>query len=141
VNVQLLLFAKAPEPRQVKTRLCPPATGRQAATIAAAALADTIEILDTTPAVRRTIVLSGQYPAPAGWHTVTQRGTGLAERLVHAYADTALPDTATLLLGMDTPQLTTAAGGPWDCPTRHTPQRCMAYRCPPPTPADTPSPR
>ncbi|MEU7876326.1 DUF2064 domain-containing protein [Dactylosporangium sp. NPDC049140] len=108
MSVQLLLFAKAPVPGQVKTRLCPPATGRQAAAIAAAALADTIDVLDTTPAVRRTIVLSGRYPAPAGWHTVNQRGTGLAQRLVHAYADTALPNTATLLLGMDTPQLTLA---------------------------------
>ncbi|MET7395158.1 DUF2064 domain-containing protein [Dactylosporangium sp. NPDC005572] len=108
MNIQLLLFAKAPVPGRVKTRLCPPATDRQAAAIAAAALADTIDVLDASPAIRHTIVLSGQYPAPAGWHTVAQRGTGLAQRLVHAYADTALPDTAALLLGMDTPQLTPA---------------------------------
>jgi glycosyltransferase A (GT-A) superfamily protein (DUF2064 family) len=31
----------------------------------------------------------------------------LAARLVHAYADTALPGTPSLLVGMDTPQLTT----------------------------------
>jgi rSAM/selenodomain-associated transferase 1 len=108
VNVQLLLLAKAPVPGRVKTRLCPPATAEQAAVIAAAAIADTVEVLDSVPAVRRTIVLSGRYPTPAGWHAVAQRGDGLAERLVHAYADTTLPDTATLLVGMDTPQLTTA---------------------------------
>jgi uncharacterized protein len=109
MSVQLLLLAKAPLPGRVKTRLCPPATPEQAAAIAEAALADTIEVLSATPAVRRTIVLCGQWPVPAGWHTATQRGEGLAERLVHAYADTALPGTPSLLVGMDTPQLTVAA--------------------------------
>jgi rSAM/selenodomain-associated transferase 1 len=108
VSVQLLLFAKAPQPGRVKTRLCPPATPEQAAAIAHAALADTIDVLSATPATRRTIVLSGQYPAPPGWHTVEQRGDGLAARLVHAYTDTTLTGTASLLVGMDTPQLTTA---------------------------------
>jgi uncharacterized protein len=107
VTVQLLLFAKAPQPGRVKTRLCPPATPEQAAAIAEAALADTIDVLSATPAARRTIVLSGQYPVPAGWHTITQRGPGLAARLVHAYTDTALPGVPSLLVGMDTPQLST----------------------------------
>ncbi|WP_327002578.1 DUF2064 domain-containing protein [Dactylosporangium sp. NBC_01737] len=111
MSVQLLVFAKAPVPGRVKTRLCPPASAAQAAAIAAAALADTIDVLDVTPAVRRTLVLSGQYPVPPGWRTVAQHGTGLAQRLVHAYTDTALPGTATLLLGMDTPQLTTVLLG------------------------------
>jgi rSAM/selenodomain-associated transferase 1 len=108
VTVQLLLLAKAPHPGRVKTRLCPPATPAQAAAIAEAALADTIDVLSAMPAVRHTIVLCGQWPVPAGWHTATQRGEGLAERLVHAYADTALPGVPSLLVGMDTPQLTTA---------------------------------
>jgi glycosyltransferase A (GT-A) superfamily protein (DUF2064 family) len=107
MNVQLLLFAKAPQPGRVKTRLCPPATPEQAAAIAEAAIADTVDVLSATPAVRRTVVLCGQWPVPAGWHTATQRGDGLAERLVHAYADTALPGIPSLLVGMDTPQLTT----------------------------------
>jgi glycosyltransferase A (GT-A) superfamily protein (DUF2064 family) len=108
MNVQLLLFAKAPLPGRVKTRLCPPATPEQAAAIAEAAIADTVDVLSATPAVRRTVVLCGQWSVPAGWHTATQRGDGLAERLVHAYADTALPGIPSLLVGMDTPQLTTA---------------------------------
>ena len=106
--MQLLLLAKAPVPGRVKTRMCPPASAAQAATIAAAALADTVDALSATPAAGRTIVLSGRYPTPPGWRTATQRGNGLAERLVHAYADTAVPHTATLLVGMDTPQLTPA---------------------------------
>jgi glycosyltransferase A (GT-A) superfamily protein (DUF2064 family) len=53
----------------------------------------------------RTLVLSGQYPAPPGWHTVPQRGDGLGQRLAAAFADTARPGVATLLIGMDTPQI------------------------------------
>ena len=108
MSVQLLLFAKAPQPGRVKTRLCPRATPEQAAAIAEAALADTIDVLSATPAVRRAIVLSGRYPVPAGWYAVAQRGRGLAARLVHAYTDTALTGIPSLLVGMDTPQLTTA---------------------------------
>lgn len=108
MSVQLLLFAKAPQPGRVKTRLCPPATPEQAATIAEAALADTIDVLSATPAMRRAIVLSGRYPVPAGWHAVAQRGPDLAARLVHAYTDTVLTGIPSLLVGMDTPQLTTA---------------------------------
>jgi glycosyltransferase A (GT-A) superfamily protein (DUF2064 family) len=37
---------------------------------------------------------------------VAQRGTGLGERLHHAFADTRRPGVASLLLGMDTPQVT-----------------------------------
>ncbi len=105
---QLLVIAKAPVPGGVKTRLCPPCTPRQAAGVAAAALADTLDTVSAAPAVRRTLLRSGQYPAPRGWHTMPQRGAGLGQRLVHGYADTALPGTASLLIGMDTPQVTAA---------------------------------
>jgi glycosyltransferase A (GT-A) superfamily protein (DUF2064 family) len=43
---------------------------------------------------------------PAGWHRRPQRGEGLAARLANGFADTALPGTASLLIGMDTPQVT-----------------------------------
>jgi rSAM/selenodomain-associated transferase 1 len=107
-TVQLLVFAKSPTPGRVKTRLCPPCTPQAAAAIAAAALRDTLDVLSAVPAARHTIVLSGQYRQPPGWHVVPQRGTGLGERLTNAYADTARPGTATVLVGMDTPQLTPA---------------------------------
>ena len=102
----MLVLAKAPRPGRVKTRLCPPCSPEQAAAVAAAALADTIDAVTATPAVRRTIVLDGRYPAPDGWRLVDQRGGGLGERLATAYADSALPGTGSLLVGMDTPQLT-----------------------------------
>ena len=109
---QLLLIAKAPVPGRVKTRLCPPCTPEQAAAVAAAALADTLAALSATPAVRRSLVVHGAYPAPPGWHVVPQRGDGLGERLANAFADTARPGVTTLLVGMDTPQLSLV-----DCPS------------------------
>ncbi|MFG2039315.1 DUF2064 domain-containing protein [Dactylosporangium sp. NPDC048998] len=104
-RIQLLLLAKAPVPGRVKTRLCPPWTPAQAAALAAAAIADTVEVLSATPAVARTLVADGALPAPAGWGRREQRGDGLGPRLAAAYADTARPGVATLLVGMDTPQL------------------------------------
>lgn len=106
--VQLLVLAKAPVPGTVKTRLCPPCTPEQAARVAAAALADTLDAAGAVPASRHTLVLRGRYAAPAGWWVVPQRGAGLAERLAHAYADTAKRLTASLLIGMDTPQIRAA---------------------------------
>lgn len=102
-GVQLLVVAKAPVPGQVKTRLCPPCTPRQAAHVAEAALRDTLDA--GRGFSRRTLVLSGQWAAPDGWSTVAQRGDGLAHRLAAAYHDTARPDVGTLLVGMDTPQV------------------------------------
>jgi len=104
-RLQLLLLAKTPVPGRVKTRLCPPYTPEQAATVAAAMLADTVDVLTAAPAERRTLVVDGDLVAPPGWHRRPQRGDGLGERLAAAYADTALPGVATLLVGMDTPQL------------------------------------
>jgi uncharacterized protein len=106
MNVQLLVIAKAPVPGRVKTRLCPPCTPVQAAAVAAAALADTLGAARATPAVRHTIVHCGQFEPPAGWHRVPQRGDGLAARLANGFADTAAPGTGSVLIGMDTPQVT-----------------------------------
>jgi rSAM/selenodomain-associated transferase 1 len=104
-RIQLLLLAKAPVPGRVKTRLCPPWTALQAASLAAAAIADTAEVLTAVPALARTLVVDGDLAAPPGWARVPQRGAGLGQRLAAAYADTARPGVATLLVGMDTPQL------------------------------------
>ena len=106
MSVQLLVLAKAPVAGRVKTRLCPPCTPHQAALVAAAALADTVQTVHATPAAARTLVLDGHYPVPPGWVGVAQRGDGLGERLANAYADTRRQGRASLLVGMDTPQLT-----------------------------------
>jgi len=102
---QLLVMAKAPVPGRVKTRLCPPCTPEQAARVAAAALADTLDTVEAAATGTRVLAVDGRYAAPPGWRTVPQRGESLGRRLANAFADTRVPDTATLLIGMDTPQL------------------------------------
>jgi hypothetical protein len=108
MKAQLIVLAKTPVPGRVKTRLCPPCTPQQAAGVAAAALADTLEAVAATPAVTRALVVDGDHPAPAGWTRMAQRGGPLSERLIHAYADTRVPGVASLLIGMDTPQVSPA---------------------------------
>jgi hypothetical protein len=105
MKAQIVVMAKAPVPGRVKTRLCPPCTPEQAAAVAAAALADTFDAVGLTPAVRRVLALSGSYAPPPGWCTASQRGADLGDRLAYAFADTALPWTASVLVGMDTPQV------------------------------------
>jgi uncharacterized protein len=105
---QILLLAKAPVPGRVKTRLCPPCTPEQAAFVAAAALDDTLDTAAATPAAARTLVLAGDRAPTDGWATVPQRGGPLSERLAAAFADTRIPGVPTLLIGMDTPQVTPA---------------------------------
>jgi hypothetical protein len=103
VSAEVLLLAKAPVPGRVKTRLCPPCTPGQAARLAAAALADTIDTVTAAPAGDRVLVIDGSYPAPPRWHTLGQRGGPLGERIANAFADRGRP---AVLIGMDTPQVT-----------------------------------
>ncbi|UED83621.1 TIGR04282 family arsenosugar biosynthesis glycosyltransferase [Streptomyces profundus] len=101
----LLVIAKEPVPGRVKTRLTPPFSPAEAAGIAAAALADTLEALLLTPASRRVLVLEGRPGPwlPPGYRVVPQCAGGLDERIAAAFAGCTGP---TLLVGMDTPQLT-----------------------------------
>jgi rSAM/selenodomain-associated transferase 1 len=105
VTAQIVVVAKTPVPGRVKTRLCPPCTPAEAARIAAAALADTLDTVAAGPARRRVLAVDGGLPAPGGWTRLAQRGTGLGARLANAFADAG---PASLLIGMDTPQVTTA---------------------------------
>ena len=54
--VQLLVLAKEPVAGRVKTRLCPPLTPEQSAQVAAAALADTLDAVRSTPVAARVLV-------------------------------------------------------------------------------------
>jgi len=108
VGPTLLIIAKTPVPGRVKTRLSPPCTAEQAASLAAAALADTLRAAaGARLAARRVLVLDGDSGpwVPDGFDVVAQRGDGLAERLAAAFDDAAGP---AFLVGMDTPQLTSA---------------------------------
>ncbi|MFD0905828.1 TIGR04282 family arsenosugar biosynthesis glycosyltransferase, partial [Actinomadura sediminis] len=109
----LLVIAKEPVPGRVKTRLTPAYTPAEAAELAAAALADTLDAVAAAPAGRRTLVLDGAPGAwlPPGVEVIPQRGGGLDERLANAFADAFAGDGAgrpLVLIGMDTPQVTPA---------------------------------
>ena len=104
----LVVIAKAPVAGQCKTRLCPPLDPQQAATLAEAALADTLQAVAWTPgAARRVLVLDGAPGPwlPDGFELIAQRGARFGERLANAVHDVG---EALLMVGMDTPQLTRA---------------------------------
>ena len=103
----MLVMAKEPVAGQVKTRLCPPCTYEQAAEIAAAALADTLDAVAACGATRRILALDGRPGPwlPAGFEVVAQEGRAFGERLAHAWARAGGPG---LQIGMDTPQVTGA---------------------------------
>ncbi|WP_329172075.1 DUF2064 domain-containing protein [Streptomyces decoyicus] len=101
----VLVIAKEPVPGRVKTRLTPPYTPDEAAQLAEAALYDTLQAVRAMPARRRVVVLDGRPGSwlPAGFDIRQQCDGGLDERLAAAFAGSAGP---TLLIGMDTPQVT-----------------------------------
>jgi len=106
-NVALLVIAKEPLPGRAKTRLTPPCTPAEAARLAEAALIDTLDAVERTPAARKVLIFEGgpeRWLRP-GFEVIRQRGQGLAERLAAAFEDVNQP---ALLVGMDTPQLTPA---------------------------------
>lgn len=100
----VLVMAKAPVAGTVKTRLCPPFTLEEAAQVAEAALADTLAAVARCGASRRILALAGEPGPwlPPGFEVLAQRGTSLAERLGHAWADAGSPG---IQIGMDTPQV------------------------------------
>jgi uncharacterized protein len=101
----LLVIAKQPVPGKVKTRLVPPCTYEEAASLAEAALADTLQAVLAAPARRRVLVLDGQPGPwlPPGFDVVPQCAGLLDERLAAAFGGV---DGPALLVGMDTPQVT-----------------------------------
>ena len=112
--MHLTIIAKTPDPGRVKTRLSPPCSLDEAAAVAAAALADTIDAVDEVvaslsdahaPSVRRVVLLDGSPDGwvPPGYAVVAQRGDGLAARLANGFDDLG----PGVVVGMDTP---TAAG-------------------------------
>ncbi|MEC3893490.1 DUF2064 domain-containing protein [Nocardiopsis alba] len=102
----LLVIAKEPVPGRVKTRLTPGYSPEEAATIAEAALADTLDTVRSLPARRRLLVLEGRtgpWMPDSGFEVVPQSGGGLDERIASAFSLCSGP---ALLIGMDTPQVT-----------------------------------
>jgi rSAM/selenodomain-associated transferase 1 len=104
-DTHVLVLAKAPVAGRVKTRLCPPCSTEQAAAIAEAALADTLDAVSRCNADRRVIALDGEPGLwlPSGFEMIAQSDGGLAARLAAAWDAVGGPG---LQIGMDTPQVT-----------------------------------
>ncbi len=104
-GVTVIVIAKETIPGRVKTRLHPPLGLDQAAELAAAALADTLAVASVVPASRRVLAFDGaNAPSGAvGFEVVDQVAGDLDERLAAIFDRCTGP---TLLVGMDTPQLT-----------------------------------
>ncbi|TDC49713.1 DUF2064 domain-containing protein [Jiangella ureilytica] len=104
-STHVLVVVKEPVPGRVKTRLCPPLDPVEAARVAEAALADTLDAVARCGADRRVVALDGKPGPwlPAGFEVVPQvRGT-LGARLAAAWRRAGGPG---LQIGMDTPQVT-----------------------------------
>lgn len=112
----LSVFAKAPHPGRVKTRLSPPLSPESAASLYAAMLED---VLHASAVFSRRLglepVLHFDPPdargeleryAPPGYRFRPQRGRGLAERMANAFEEAAAEGVERVLLrGSDSPGL------------------------------------
>ncbi|RFA19790.1 TIGR04282 family arsenosugar biosynthesis glycosyltransferase [Subtercola boreus] len=103
----VIVIAKECVPGRVKTRLTPDLTFEQAAVVASASLADTLDVVRLLPATRRILAFDGDPamapPQAAGFEIIPQAAGGLDARLADVFDRCSGP---TLLVGMDTPQLT-----------------------------------
>ena len=101
----VLVMAKAPVAGRVKTRLCPPCTPEEAAALAEAALADTLDAVLASGADRRIVALEGAPGPwlPPGFEVIPQVDGPFDRRLAAAWA---LAAGAGVQIGMDTPQVT-----------------------------------
>jgi glycosyltransferase A (GT-A) superfamily protein (DUF2064 family) len=102
----LVLVAKEPLPGKAKTRLNPPLTLEQAAELAAACIDDTLAAVASLPTGRRILFFEGARPpaAAADFELIEQPFGTLDVRLGALFDACSGP---TVLIGMDTPQLST----------------------------------
>jgi glycosyltransferase A (GT-A) superfamily protein (DUF2064 family) len=105
MTVAVVLMAKVPRPGRSKTRLTPPCTPDEAAALAAAALADTLDAVRALEGCPQVLALDDPRSAwrRRGLDVIGQRGDGLAERLGNVVRDLGQP---VVIIGMDTPQIT-----------------------------------
>jgi hypothetical protein len=100
----VIVIAKETIPGKVKTRLHPPFSLEQAAELAAASLADTLETVKTLGAVETILYFDGTVlPAESSGYRVLPQVAGTLDERLAAVFD--LCSGPTLLVGMDTPQI------------------------------------
>lgn len=116
----LIIFAKAPIPGQVKTRLCPPLTPDEAASLHGSVVLDMLERSRGTASMDRFVAC-----APSSDHVffkileerhgvrlIAQMGDDLGARMARAFADVfALGYRQVLVVGTDLPTLPGSAFG------------------------------
>ena len=113
IGAAIALFAKAPVPGFVKTRLCPPLTHEDAARIARASLEDTARFLVPEVPASWTLFLDGEadpgllgLAEEAGLPILPQRGATLGERLKAAFRELRSRGAGRVLaIGSDAPTL------------------------------------
>lgn len=114
MKLRALVMAKAPVPGQAKTRLAAHVGTAVAADLAAAALLDTLDAVETAfPTTRPVVALTGSMDHAARRDElserfarctmVDQRGPTFAHRLANAHAD--LAGQPVVQIGMDTPHI------------------------------------
>jgi len=104
-SVTLVLIAKEPIPGRVKTRLHPPLSLERAAELAAASIQDTLSTMMRVPAKRRLIAYDGEnLPIGTESFEVLRQVPGSLDQRLAAIFDAC--DGPTVLIGMDTPQVT-----------------------------------
>jgi len=109
----IALFAKAPRPGHVKTRLVPPLTHEDAARVARASLEDTARFIVPAVPAHWTLFLDGEPDRPLqslageiGIPISPQRGTDLGGRLVAAFRDLRAKGARRVVaIGSDAPTL------------------------------------
>ena len=103
----IIVIAKETVPGRVKTRLHPPFSLEQAAELAAAALNDTLAAVITLGATDHILYFDGtMLPASASRFRVVPQVAGTLDERIAAVFD--LCTGPTLLVGMDTPQISAA---------------------------------
>ena len=101
----IVVIAKETIAGRVKTRLHPPLSLQQAADVAAAAIQDTLAVASALPATRRVLLFDGNRtpPGSGAFEVLPQIGGDLDARLGALFDEV---DGPTVLIGMDTPQVT-----------------------------------
>jgi glycosyltransferase A (GT-A) superfamily protein (DUF2064 family) len=100
----IVVIAKETIPGKVKTRLHPPFSLEQAAELAAASLSDTLRAVSTLGATEQILYFDGTLlPEGADGFRVIPQSAGTLDERIAALFD--LCTGPTLLVGMDTPQL------------------------------------
>jgi hypothetical protein len=116
----VVVFAKAPRPGEVKTRMCPPLSHAEAAEFYACMLADVLETTARAAGLLGLEPVLAVHPAercvelardvPAAFRIVAQRGPDLAARMAWAVREAAAGGVRRVLLrGSDSPTLDGAA--------------------------------